>query len=278
MAGEESAFIQPYMGILSSVMPILQIVFLLAIVGLVMFIVWKRKPGQFRGAQKVLIKHRRGKDFTPEWTDGIRNKNSDGMWGYKLRNGDWVPAALFKDMRNMGKTGFLEVWETEKGKYMSAPSPFETERTLNLCPKCGAEVKKKTVAVDDKTTKEVWTCDVDGDIDKPFNTTVLTGVIDNRDEFTQNDLNWLVDNHKTNIKMYEKKNLLKEWLPIIVPAVVIIITVMSLVIVTTQVWIPLTDKASGIASQNVQYMSLLQNVTQMWFNQTSGGVTVIAGG
>jgi hypothetical protein len=217
MAGEEQVFLGPWMGILNSIIPILELVMVASICGLIVFIVWKRQPFKPWGA-RVLIKHRRGNDFTPEFTDGRREKNKEKQWGYKLRNGDWVPAQLFKDLRPMGKKAFLELWEDEAGKYTPAPSPFENK-------------------------------------------------VQDPDAFTQADTNWLIDQFKNDIQMFTKKSTWQALIPILVPAVTIVIVILALVLYQSQVMAPLISQAESIASSNSHSAEVWQNVTSMWAAQ-----------
>lgn len=251
MPGEE-IFIGPWMDIINSVIPVLEIIFTIAVCSLVLYLVWKKQPFKSWGA-RVLLKHRRGKDFTPELTDGRREKNKEKQEGYRLRNGDWVSAPLFKNLRPMGKKAYLELWEDESGRYISAPSPFETEMSKEVCPQCG-QICNSSI------------CPTHGNIN-PLNVKFLTGFKDNPDQFTQTDINWLIDQHKNDIRMFEKKNFLKEWLPIIVPAVTIIIVVLGLVLYQTQVLSPLTAQAQSIASSNAHSAEVWQNVTNAWSAQ-----------
>jgi len=214
MVGEEQIFIDPWMGIINSIIPALQLIFIISICGLVMFIVWKRQPFK-KWAALVLIKHRRGNDYSPEFTEGRRIKNKEGQSVYKCKNGEEIPAQYFKDLRRLGKKAFVEVWEDEAGKFMPAPSPYEDKGSTPP-------------------------------------------------EFSQADVNWLIQQHQNNIRMFEKKSAWKEWIPIIAPAIIIIIAILGLVLYQTQVMTPLIGQAQSIASSNAHSAAVWQNVTNAW--------------
>jgi hypothetical protein len=230
MAGED-AFTGQIGGILQTIIPVLQFLFLILIVALIWFFVWKRKGSRVKKPVTVLVKRKRGEDFAPEILKGGITKNNEGQQIYKLSNGDEVPAAMFHDLKNFGKKGtFVELLEKERGQYVPAESPF-------------------------------------------MNT------LDKKPDFTQADVNWLVDQHKNNIRMFEKKSMLDKWLPIIIPAVTIFVVVLALILFITNGLMPLVQSSQGIAQSNQLFAERWDNITARWENMssTNSPITVVAG-
>lgn len=218
MAGEE-VFIAPFAGLIAGIIPTLQIIAVIAFCSLIVFLIYRRKDSFMKMPTSVLIKRRRGDDYSPELVKGGARKNASGQDVYRLSTGEEIPLAMFHDLKNFGKKGtFVEILEKERGQFVPAPSPF---------------------------------------VNAP------------RSEFTQSDVNWLIDQHKNDIRMFEKKNLLKEWLPIMVPAITIIIVVLALILFITNGLMPLIDKGNGIASANAQFAATWANVTERLYNMTT---------
>lgn len=202
---------------LGQLIPILQLVFVLAIVGMVWFLVWKKQPFK-KWTTTINIKRRRGEDYVPEMLKGMTQKNKEGRMVYKLSNGEEVPVAMFSDLKNFGKGTYLELWEKERGQYVPAESPF---KDIKGCP-----------------------------------------------DFSQADVNWLIEQHRQNKAMFDKPNGLMAMMPFLVPVVTIIVVVLALVLFIQQGLIPLTESAAGIASSNQHFAEVWANVTDRWANAT----------